>query len=204
MLALSVLKGRRKLSYQWPLCISCWISLLQHAGFSFFCTNSILLSFTLTGKGLVTAACASFQGMLMWEYPSVSGPQFKDVVPSGYVTKGSLRSGWALLIYYSCICFERGEDWQEFIRGCMAICVYLSFQHTSNVYLLFCTLKASHATSLLSRDIISTEGAASTVWGCGVAPSPTHNGPDVSSIAPAARWPLGSCPSGDRGSQSHA
>lgn len=106
--------------------------------------------------------------------------------------EGSLRSGWALRVYCSRIHFERGEDWQEFVRGC--IC--LSFQRTSNVQLLFCALKASHATSLLSMDIISTEGAASTVCCCDVAPSPMHNGPDVSSIASAAHWLLGSCPSG--------
>lgn len=75
------------------------------------------------------------------------------------------------------------------------IYIHPSFQHTSNVQLLFCTLKTSHATSLLSRDIISTEGAASTVCGCDVTPSPMHNGPDVSSIGPAAHWLLGSCPS---------
>lgn len=29
--------------------------------------------------------------------------------------KGSLRSAWALLVHYSCIPFERGQDWQELI-----------------------------------------------------------------------------------------
>lgn len=29
--------------------------------------------------------------------------------------KGSLRSVWALLVHYSCIRFERGQDWQELI-----------------------------------------------------------------------------------------
>lgn len=161
--------------------------------FLVFCTNSILLSLTLTGKGLVTPVCASFHRMPVWENPSVSDPQFGSW---WLCYEGSLRSGWALLVYCSHIHFERGKDWQEFVTGCMVIRIYLSFQHTSNVQLLFCTLKASHATSLLSMDIISTEGAASTVCGCDVAPSPMHNGPDVSSIASAAHWLLGSCPSG--------
>lgn len=78
-------------------------------------------------------------------------------------SKQSLSSGWVLLIYYSCICLEGGEDCQELIRVCIVIHIYLSFQHTSNVRLLLCTLKASHATSLLCRGVISPEGAASTV-----------------------------------------
>lgn len=81
----------------------------------FVCTNSVLLSLPLTRKGLVTAVCASFQGMPVWEYPSVSGPQIQDTVLGGCITKGPLRSASALLVHYSRICFERGEDWQELI-----------------------------------------------------------------------------------------
>lgn len=72
-------------------------------------------------------------------------------------SKQSLSRGWVLLIYHSCICLEGWEDCQEFMRVCIVIHIYLSFQNTSNFRLLFCTLKASHATSLLCRGVIAND-----------------------------------------------
>lgn len=53
----------------------------------------------------------------------------------------------------------------------MVMCTYLSFQHPRNVQLLFCTLRACHATSLPCKDTIGIKGAA--VRACAVTEAAT-------------------------------
>lgn len=102
----------------------------------------------------------------------------------------------------------------------MVMCIYLSFQHASNVQLLFCTLRACHATCLPCKDTTGIKGAAvraqaateAATWvgvGRGGIRNSTRSGSRhtlgvvrlhqlgaTGLVFLAAPWLLGSCPSG--------
>lgn len=128
--------SRGKLSHWWLLCISSQVNLLQLAGLGVF------LSFVLT-----LSCCHWLQQCQLPRHVHMRislslMPTVQRYSSLCLCSKQSLSNAWVLLIYYSCICLEGGEECQEFIRVCIVIHIYLSFQHTSNLRLLFCTLKA--------------------------------------------------------------